>query len=91
MGNLTDAIKELLPRTTDPSSASRDPSGAREARAPDRKERREGDYLPVIALGIGALLVVVAVIRPQPLPSLALPVLGENRPLPDEDRNFDYE
>jgi hypothetical protein len=61
-----DLLKELFP-TTDPREAARDRTGAREASRPAAKERREGDYIPVIAVIVGIALLALAFLKPVSL------------------------
>jgi hypothetical protein len=70
---LKDRLKELFP-TTDPAAASRGKAGEVEAQKPPPKERRDGDYIPVVAVLVGVAILTVAFLRPQhlsPAPSAA--------------------
>lgn len=64
MSKLKDSLKELF-STDDPSQASRDRNGAVETQAPPKKERQQGDYLPIIAVTVGVALLAVAYLKPQ--------------------------
>lgn len=66
MSKLNDALKELFP-TQDPKAASRDGTGAVETQRPAPKERKEGDYLPVIAILVGVGLLALAYLKPAPV------------------------
>lgn len=91
MGALSDAWKDLLPRETDPARASKGRSGETEAQPPERRDRQQGDYLPVIAVLVGVGLLAVAMLRPQAA-NLALPE-EERAPsrIRSEDESFGYE
>lgn len=64
--SLKNRLKELFP-TDNPKEASRDTSGAVEARKPDPKERTDGDMIPVVAVLVGVVILAVAFLRPQRL------------------------
>jgi hypothetical protein len=66
MSTLKDRLKELFP-TSNPAQASQGPSGEREAQRPPAKERLDGDYIPVVAVLVGVVILTVAFLRPQRL------------------------
>lgn len=68
MSKLRDAMRELFP-ATDPKDAAKGSSGETLATPPGPKERREGDYLPVIAIVAGLALVALAFLKPQAPPA----------------------
>lgn len=64
---LTEALAGLFP-TTDPKAATKGSTGATltKGRSPSRQDG-EANYLPLLALGAAAILVVWAMLTPGPL------------------------
>lgn len=71
MSQLKDKLAELFP-TMDVKAAVKGSTGESLADKPPKKERPQGDYLPLIALLVGVGLLAIGFLRPQPA-SLASP------------------
>jgi hypothetical protein len=91
MSDVKTLFKELFP-TTDPGEAARGKTGELEAKGPPAPERSSGDWVPIIAVGVGIALLALAFLR-QPGNDLDdlrrfQEAQSSERPLPEEERGY---